>query len=168
MLCRKAFTLIEVLFVVAVVGTLAVFASAAIWNSVVSYRSGSAVAKVIDDIRFAQQQARVHNGWFGVRFQPAPVNEYNVYQTDGITDTDVVNPANRATTLIINLMNDYNVQISAVNIGGGDKVEFDPMGTPYLDKTGAALSTTGAVTISAGGTNKVIQILKNTGRVEVQ
>ncbi|HPQ81220.1 MAG TPA: prepilin-type N-terminal cleavage/methylation domain-containing protein [bacterium] len=164
----RGFTLIEIVFVVGIVGALAVFASAAIWNSIVSYRSGSAVSKIIDDIRFAQQQARVRNGWFGIRFQADPVNRYNVYSTDGTTDTDVVNPANRATTLEVDLIGEYQVSISAVDIDGGDKVEFDPMGTPYVDKEGSALSSAGTVTITSGGTNKVIQIFKNTGRVEVQ
>ena len=58
--------------------------------------------------------------------------------------------------------------ITAVDIGGGNKVEFNPMGTPYLDKTGAALAGTGTITLSSGGVTKVVQIFKNTGRVELQ
>ena len=164
----SGFTYVELLFVIGVIGVLAVFAASAIRNSIINYRGGSAVAKVLEDIRYAQQQARVKNGWFGVRFQINPVNQYNVYQTDGVTDTDVADPVNPASTLVINLMNDYNVAITAVDIGGGDKVEFDPMGTPYLDRTGAALGATGTITLSSGGANKVIHIFKNTGRVEAQ
>ena len=160
--------MMELLLAITLTIVVLVFATAAILTSLKNYRLGSATAKVLSDIRFAQQQAHARNGWYGVRFQASPVNQYDVYSTDGTTDTTITNPANPATTLVINLMSDYEVAISAVNIGGGDKVEFDPMGTPYTDKSGSALAAAGTVTLSIGGTNRVIQILKGTGRAEVQ
>lgn len=133
-----------------------------------NFRMNSASAKILADIRYAQQQARVKSGWYGVSFEIDPVNHYHVYSTNGTTDTDVTDPANRAQTLVVDLKADYNVTLSAVNIGGGNKVEFNPMGTPYLDKNGAALGSTGTISLVSGGESRTISIYQATGRSEVQ
>lgn len=160
------FTFVEVAVVVAAVAALSVFAAGVVWSAMTNYRFNAATAKVLQDIRYAQQQARVRNGWYGIQFQTP--GTYHVYQTDGSTDTDVTDPANRAATLVVDTSNSYGVSISAVNIDGGDKVEFGPVGTPYVDKAGAALASAGTVTLTAGGSSRVIQVLKGTGRAELQ
>lgn len=165
---RSGYTLIEMLVVIGIAGALVIFAGVAMWSSVANFRFSAAVNKVLFDVRLAQQLARTHNGWYGVEFLASPTDRYHVYSTDGTTDTDVANPANLATGLNVLLRNDYGVSISAVNIDGGNKVEFNPMGTPYLDKTGSALASSGTITLATGGSVRVIQILKNTGKVELQ
>lgn len=163
------FTIIEVSVAMAVIGALVVFAVVGITSAINSFKFNSAVAQVMFDIRYAQHLARTRNGWYGIRFQANPTNQYNVYQTDGTTDTNVTDPANPAQDLVVNVSSDYGgVTISAVNIAGGSQVEFNPLGTPYDDMAGSALAATGTVTLSLGGSTKVIQIIKNTGRVELQ
>lgn len=163
----KGFTIMEVIIVTALMAALAVVAFVAIWGSIGTFRLNTATAKVLSDIRYAQHLARTHNGWYGIKFQTNPTNQYNVYYTDGTTDTSVKNPANPSQDLIINVYSDYGATISAVNIAAGSQVEFNPLGTPYNDKNGSPLAANGTVTVSFGGTNKVIQIIKNTGRTEL-
>jgi prepilin-type N-terminal cleavage/methylation domain-containing protein len=162
----SGFSLPEAVIVIVVVGILAVISVMGMASTMTTYRLNSAASKVISDIRYAQQMARAHATWYGVQFGVDPSNTYHVYQTDGVTDTDVTSPHNRATTLTVNLESDYDVTISAANIAGGDKVEFNPMGTPYSDELGAALVASGSVTLSCGGTSRTIQIIRGTGRAE--
>lgn len=162
------YSLSELIVVISIIGILAVVAIAGYIGTIDNYRINSATSKILSDIRYAQQQARVRSGWFGIQFQIAPTNQYHVYETDGVSDVDVVNPQNLSENLIIDVMADYRTTISAVDIEGGDKVEFSPTGTPYLDKNGSALSVTGTITLTCGSRTEVIQIVKNTGRAELQ
>ena len=165
----RGFTLIELSITIAIIGALVVFAAVAMTAAINSFKFNSAVAQVMFDIRYAQHLARTRNGWYGIRFQIDPVDEYNVYQTDGATDTNVTDPANTAEDLVVDVNNDYDgVTISAVNIAGSNKVEFNPLGVPYDDMAGSPLAAAGTVTLSRGGSTKVVQIIKNTGRVELQ
>lgn len=162
----RGFALAEAVAIMGMIGALAVVAVAGIGTMVDNFRINAATTKTIADIRFAQQQARVHSGWYGIQFQVSPANSYHVYQTDGSTDTDVQDPANLAQNLVADLSEDYHVTISAVDIGDGDKVEFSPEGTPYMDKSGSALASSGTVTLTTGAQSKVIQITRGTGYVE--
>ena len=165
---RRAFTMIELILILTLMGALMVFAAVAIWGAVTTFKLDAATAKVISDIRYAQHLARTHNQWYGINFQVDPVNSYNVYYTDGSTDTDVENPADPSTTLQIDVNDEYSgVTISGVSIGSGGKVEFNPIGTPYDDVTGSTLVATGTITLTHGGTSRTIQIYPNTGKVEL-
>ena len=162
----RGFTLVELVAVVALTAILSIAAYAAVSTTVGTFKLNAAATKMIEDIRYAQHLARTHNGWYGVLFQPNPANQYTVYQTDGTTDTAVTNPLNPVTTLSINTNTDYGVTITIANIGGGTQVEFNPMGVPYNDKTGAALAANGTVTLTRGGSSKTITIIQNTGKAE--
>lgn len=166
---KCGFTIIEILVIIGVVGALAVFAATGMWSSVSNFKFSAAVNKVIGDVRYTQHLARTHNGWYGIEFFANPQNTYHVYSTTGAADVDVADPANRALTLSVDLNASYGgIEIQAVDIGGGNKVEFNPIGTPYLDKNGAQLAATGTITLSLGESTRTIQILKNTGKVELQ
>jgi prepilin-type N-terminal cleavage/methylation domain-containing protein len=165
---QKGFTIVELALVIALTGILATFAVVSIWGAASTIKLNAAASKVISDIRFAQHLARTHNQWYGINFQSDPTNIYNVYHTDGSTDTTVVNPANKATDLQLNLNSKYKgVTISGVNIEGGSTVEFNPYGTPYDDMIGSPLTAAGTITLTLGGNSKVIQITPNTGKVEL-
>ena len=104
-----------------------------------------------------------------MRFQANPTNRYNVYYTDGVSDVDVLDPSNLAQLLDVDLSSEFDgVQITGVVIGAGNKVEFNPIGTPYDDISGSALSSDGTLTLSLGSATRTIKILKNTGRAELQ
>lgn len=164
----RGFTIIELVMVTVVTGALAVVAMIAIWGAMTSFKIDAAATKVISDLRYAQHLARTYNGWYGVDFSIDPDNHYDVYATDGSTDTAVQNPANRTENLQIDVEDEYGVTISAVNIAGGDKVEFNPLGTPYDDKLGSKLSTAGTITLTHGASTRIVQIIPNTGKAELQ
>jgi hypothetical protein len=70
---------------------------------------------------------------------------------------------------IVELYDYYSgVTIASVSIGGGNQVEFHPLGTPYDQKDGTALVSSGEVTLSYRGSNKTIYIMPNTGRIITQ
>lgn len=162
----RGFTLTEFIVVAAVLGILLSVAGLTMWNSASSFRFSSAVNRVVADIRYAQQQARTHNGWYGITFSTG-ANTYHVYATDGTTDTDVASPANLAESLSIDLSADYGVTIQSVDFGGGSKVEFNSLGTPYLDRNGSALAGTGSVVLASDGETRTIQVFRATGKVHL-
>jgi len=162
-------TLFEIVLVLLIVAALSVYAAINIFGAATTFKLNSAAAKIIADITFTQHSARTHNSWYGIRFQADPTNQYSVYETDGITDTNLADPVNPSQQMVVDVATQFKgVVISAVNIAGGDKVEFNPRGVPYDDFFGAPLAASGTVTISVDGSQKVIQIMKNTGRVGVQ
>lgn len=161
--------MLQLVLVLALVVILAVFAAVNIWNSINTYRMQSAVAAMVADIRYAQHMARTRAGWYGVRFITHPTNSYIVYATDGASDTAVTMPQDPSQVLQVDVDSVFGgVTITAVDIGGGAQVEYDPQGKPYTDRTGAPIAADGSVTISIGGQQRIIRIVRNTGRVETQ
>lgn len=165
---KEGFTLLELLVMIGVIAGLATVAFVGMWGTINTFRLDAATTKVLSDIRYAQQLARTHNGWYGIRFQVDPANQYSVYSTDGMIDTNVNNPANPSVDLVINIYDDYGAAVSAVDIASGSQLEFNPMGTPYDDKNGSPLVSNGAVTISREESSKTISIIRDTGRAEVE
>lgn len=166
--CGAGYTIIELVLVMALAGTLVVYAMVNITHTLENYDLSSATMEVLGYLRFAQQQAHAHNGWYGVRFDVSPADQVTVYTTDGSTDTAVTDPLNPAASLIADLSSRYNVSIVGVNIGGGAKVEFSPLGIPYGDKSGSALANDGTVTLVSGAGTRIVKVLRNTGRAELQ
>jgi hypothetical protein len=118
---------------------------------------------------YARNQALSLAKWIGISFEVDPVNTYSVYQTDGTTDTVVENPSRLGTDFVIDLHDYYSgVKINAVNVSGGSQVEFHPLGTPYNDRAGAAISTEAVVTLEYQGLTRTVRITPNTGRMIVQ
>jgi prepilin-type N-terminal cleavage/methylation domain-containing protein len=163
------FTMVELVLTLAVLGALVGVAYVAIDNSIASFRLDAASAKLVNDIRFAKHLARTRNGWFGVSVQTNPINQYIVYETDGGADVAVPDPVNPAHTLVIKMDDEYaGTTITAANIDGGTKVEFNALGVPYTDMLLVPITAAGTITLTQGDISKTIQILPETGRVEEQ
>lgn len=162
----RGFTLIELLMTMMVI----VFISAYVFLSLNPYRGvklEAAAKKVAGDLNYTRNLAMIMTGWYGVTFEANPNNSYTVYLTDGTTDSTIINPSGGLFGVNINQY--YNgILISGVNISGGKKVEFNPLGTPYLDKNGAAISTEAVITLSFQGATKTVRITPNTGRIITQ
>lgn len=167
---RKAFTLIELVMVITIMAIIAVVAMSRI--SIGPHRLEAAGAKLISDMRYAQQLAINTHQTCGISFTPAD-NSYFVYI--GTTSTKAIDPHTRK-----DLESDYdtNSESSGVNLSYtnfGDDISFDYLGTPY-DSTGSALSSQGYITIDydysfggcgggGGGFTKTVTIESNTGVV---
>lgn len=105
-----------------------------------------------------------------VTIKPVPLkqNQYEVYETDGTTDTIIENPAKLGANFIVKPWRDLGrVKIKSINIGGGRKVEFSPLGVPYNDKNGSAITTTGVITIEYSGLTRMIEITPDSGRISI-
>lgn len=165
---NRAFTLVEMIMVMIIITILSVTAMISL-NAMGTVRLDAAAKRMAADIRFARSLALSTSRWYGVSVGVDPSNNYTIYQTDGVTDTPIKDPAALQKDLSINLSNVYNgVVITSVNIGGGSKVEFHPLGTPYTDKNGAAISAPGTISLEYGGKSKTITITPNTGKIGVQ
>jgi prepilin-type N-terminal cleavage/methylation domain-containing protein len=165
---RKGFTVVELVIVLLVAGILAVVAGAAISSAMKGIQLSSAADRLASDLRYAQTLANNTGTWYGISFEVHPLNQYTIYTTNGTVDTIVENPAKLGSLFIINLENEHGVRISSAEIAGGNKVEFSPLGTPYNDKMGTALSNEGVVTLARDSAIKTVRITPNTGRIYIQ
>ena len=165
---KRGYTLVEMMMVLVIFAILSVVVTLAIANSIKAVQLNAASTRLASDLRYVQTTAGSSGTWHGVRFDLNPLNQYTVYTTDGSTDTTIDNPAKLGTGLVVRLGADNGVAIAAVNIGGGSQVEFSPLGTPYNDKTGAAIATEGVITLSKNGGSITVRITPNTGRVYIQ
>jgi prepilin-type N-terminal cleavage/methylation domain-containing protein len=165
---RKGYTIFELLIVMVLVGIISVTAMLGINTVLRGLRLSGATDKLAADLRYAQTMAVGTGRWYGVNFEIDPVNRYTLYTTTGTQDATIDNPARFGTSYIVNTNTDYGVTISSAAIGGGTKVEFSPLGTPYTDRSGAAISTEGVVTMAQGSSTRTVRITANTGRITVQ
>ncbi|MEO0094172.1 MAG: GspH/FimT family pseudopilin [candidate division WOR-3 bacterium] len=164
----KAFTIIELVIVIITVSILAFVSAVAIGNAMKGIQLNNAADKLASDLRYAQTMAQGTGVWYGISIEANPVNQYTIYTTTGTIDTVVQNPAKIGSLFIVNLLNDYRTRISSVEIAGGNKVEFNPLGIPYSDKLESAISSEGVITLVIDSTSKTVRITPNTGRVYIQ
>jgi prepilin-type N-terminal cleavage/methylation domain-containing protein len=165
---RRAFTLIELVMVIILIGILSVTTTAVIAYAIRAIQLSGAADKVASDLRYAANMASATATWYGVSFETDPVNRYTIYTTTGTIDTVAENPAKRQSTFVVDLGTDFSVAISSVEITGGKKVEFSPLGMPFTDRTGLLVSPEGVITLSKSSSIKTVRIVPNTGRIYIQ
>lgn len=162
---RKGFTLVELFMVILILGLISVGVFIAIF-SFRRYYLQAAAERVAADLRFARGLALTGSKWIGVAFFADPVNTYFIYETDGTTDTALPNPTDQTKNYLISLAQDYEqVVILSVLSGGGNKVEFSPLGVPYSDKEGGKLTTAAVITLSNNTDQVTVRVEPETGRV---
>ncbi|MGB9613645.1 MAG: hypothetical protein ACPL4K_05700, partial [Candidatus Margulisiibacteriota bacterium] len=154
--------------VLVAVAILALVAAAAIGNAMKAVQLSNAADKLASDLRYAQTMAYGTALWYGVSIEVNPLNYYTIYTTTGTIDTVVENPAKLGSPFVVNLYDEYRTIISSVEISGGNKVEFNPLGTPYSDKLASAISQEGVITLRIDSTTKTVRITPNTGRIYIQ
>jgi len=165
---RKGFTIIETVMVLVIMGIMAVVTIIVISNAMRGMQLSNAADKLVSDLRYAQTMANGIGKWYGISFEATPSNIYTIYTTTGTIDTVVDNPGKRGSNFIVNVNSSFGVSISSVTIEAGKKVEFNPLGTPYTDKTGTALSSEATVRFTLGSSSRTVRIAPGTGRVYIQ
>lgn len=148
---QGAFTLIQIVIVIALVGVLAITAVSFL-PSQSKIRLDAATKQVVAHIQVAQQNAVTTTVTSGVSFVNG--GAYTAYQ--GTTATPIKNPQT-GQNLIITLSATY----PGISLTKSYTVEFNSMGTPT---TGGG----GNITISDGTTTKTVTVSANVGRVTVQ
>jgi Tfp pilus assembly protein FimT len=168
---RLGYTIVEMVFVLIVVGILSVVAFAAINNAMRGIQLANAADKLASDLRYAKSIAESSGKWYGVSIEVSPVDQYTIYSTTGLATGDTIadNPAKPGSGFIVKVYTDFGVTISSVTIEGGKKVEFSPGGMPYTDRYAfGPLSSEGVVTLSKSGSTRGVRIVPGTGRVYIQ
>jgi type II secretion system protein H len=165
---RQGFTLIELVMVMGIIAIMATVAFVSI-RSQTAQNLRAAAERMAGDLRYTRNLALVAAGWRGVSFSVSPVNTYQVYSTDGSTDTVLADLVDSSKDFAPDVADDYTgITISQVNIGGGSRVEFSPLGVPWTDKNGSALGSAGTITLAGGGATLSVSIAPGSGKVTVQ
>jgi len=165
---KRALTLVELLLVLTMLAIMAVVGMVA-YGSYHFQNLMAAAERISADLKYVQNLALTTNEWHGADFQSEPINAYHLYLTTGGTDTIIGDPANPNRPFQVSLADNFpGINLSGVNIGGGAKVEFNPLGIPYGDKTGAPLAADGVITLSGAGTTVTVRIIPETGRIIIQ
>jgi Tfp pilus assembly protein FimT len=163
----KGYTLIELIIIMVVVSIMAAVCFVAIGSYQTQYLRAAA-ERIANDLRYAKNQALSSTNWTGVIFQLNPTNTYSGYTTDGATDTLMKSPQDPGRDFTVYVAVDFpGVLVSGVNFDGGNKIEFNPLGVPYTDKTGSALVQSGSVTLSKGANTITVDVAPQTGRVSI-
>ncbi|MBN3032903.1 MAG: prepilin-type N-terminal cleavage/methylation domain-containing protein [Candidatus Saganbacteria bacterium] len=164
----RGFTFIELVLVLVVVMILSRSVISAIRSAIDRIRLESAADKLTSDARYAQYMATGTDVWYGISFEAA-AERYTVYTTTGTADTAVKDPADQRSNFIVNLSSLYGTNIATVTVeGGAPKIEFKPDGSPWRDRTSAALTAESVITLSNGAGARTVRVTPRTGRIYSQ
>ena len=166
----RGFTVIEIIMVIVVMGILAVASIPRIEGLRYQIKLKAAVKKLVSDIRYVQSIAISRHTNSALVFDE-PNNYYAAFffNTSSSSWQALTDPLTRgALTVDYNSPGHYSgVDISALNFNGfSDELRFDWQGVP-MDSGDNNLTATGRVTLSAGGLSRFVDVLPQTGKVEV-
>lgn len=132
---RRAFSLVELVMVLAIVGLVGAIAVPRYNRSLGRYRVSCAARRIAADLAYAQSQARVTSQSRQIDFQTAGRS----YQIANVADL-----RGRSGTYTVDLSREpYCTQTMTLDLGGATKITFDAYGTP---------SATGGITVTSGET----------------
>jgi prepilin-type N-terminal cleavage/methylation domain-containing protein len=155
---RSAFTLIEIMVVIVIIGIAAAMAVPMI-SSGASFQIRSAANLVAADLEYAKSMAISRGQSYKVVFNAA-TESYQIQDSGN----QAVSPPGRKDT--VNFSSDSRlsgVVIDSVNFGGSGTVTFDYLGSPQQ-----GLSSEGVVTLKAGGITKTVKVEPVTGFISVE
>jgi prepilin-type N-terminal cleavage/methylation domain-containing protein len=166
---RRAFTLPELIVVLVIMGLLGIVSFIAL-DPYQGVKLDGAAKKLQADLQYTRNIALSTAKFYGISFEVDPVNTYTVYITSSLGgDTIIENPANLGKDFVINIHDYYGgVRIQSVDIAGGSKVEFHPLGRPYNDMAGSPIASDGVITLEYRGATREVVITNDTGRITVQ
>lgn len=150
-LSRKAFSLLELVLVLAILGILAAMAVPRYGTAVARYQAEMAAKRVVADLALARARARITSTQRTVAFTPAA----DQYQLPGVADLK-----NSAADYLVDLSaRPYHANLLSADFGGDGTVIFDGYGAP---------DSSGQVIVQVGDVQKIIALDQNTGKASVQ
>jgi len=157
---RRAFTLVEILIVVVVVGTIAVAAMPSISATLDNMKATALAREIATDMRYAQVLAVKTGDTYRVKFRTGP-QSYNVKVDQDGSWTAIDHPVTKKPwTCELDGHNRYaGIQLASVSFGGANNVEFDAYGSP---------NNGGAVTFTLGAVTRTIRVAPLSGKITVE
>jgi prepilin-type N-terminal cleavage/methylation domain-containing protein len=158
---RRAYTLIEILIVVSILGIAAAMVIPAMGDTGV-LRVQAAVRTIVADINLAQSEAVAHQQPRAIIFFPEE-NRYVVVEVrGGVADPEQFIISNQA----FGAASMGDARIEDVDLAGGTVLIFDEMGAPQLSTNGG-VPQNGTIEVRGSGQVFKINIEGYTGRVGV-
>jgi type IV fimbrial biogenesis protein FimT len=148
---RNAFSLIELMLVIAIMGVIAAMAAPRYGDALNRYRADAAARRISADLVMAQARARDLATSRTIVFSRVSGS----YTIAG--ERDFTNSASNYTVDLT--AKPYGVSIGTVNFGGNPSISFDGFGAP---------SGAGSILISAGGVSRIIRIDSGGGTPTIQ
>ena len=164
----QAFTLIELVTVIVIVGLIGISLGGPVLSYISSVRTRGAAARLSADIRYAQRWAMSTRNRTWVVFNVAG-NSYTLYVEDpahpGATNRQMLASALGNVTAAVNVGESpfTGAKLNSAAFGGTGELSFDSSGVPY-DANGAALASNGQVQLAGAVTVTVRTV---SGLVEV-
>jgi prepilin-type N-terminal cleavage/methylation domain-containing protein len=138
---RRAFTIIELILVMLVLGILASVAAPRYREAMASYRADAAAKRVAGDLRMVRQYARKTSSIQTVQFDAAA----NTYVAASLPDLN-----RPGTTYAVDLTgSEYVTDVTAATFGAGSTVQFDIFGRPDM---------TGSITLQSGSRTRTVSV----------
>lgn len=169
---RPAFTLIEILIVVALLGIAGAMVIPAM-GSTGSLRIQAAIRTIVADITVAQSEAVAFQERRALVFN-VDTSSYRVIAVPGNTlDPDnntLYDPSRHGGLYVVNFADEDrygDARITAAEFDGQPAIIFDGMGGPIADPGANTPSAGGSITVTGGGQTFIIRVEAFTGRVTV-
>lgn len=150
-LSRKAFSLLEIVLVLAILAILVAMAAPRYGTAVARYQAEMAARRVVADLALSRSRARITSTQHTVAFTPAA----DQYQLPGVADLK-----NSAADYLVDLSaRPYHADLLSADFGGDGTVVFDGYGKP---------DSSGQVIVQVGDIQKIIALDQDTGKASVQ
>jgi type II secretory pathway pseudopilin PulG len=148
---RTAFTLLELVMILAIVATLAAIAAPRYAAALTSYRADGASRRIVADLDLARATAQAKSATVTVFFD-VNNDRYGIPGVPSLNDPGA--------DVSVDLSRDpYRADLVAVSFGGSDRVTFDGYGSPDHG---------GVIVISCGTSMRTINLDLDTGLASAQ